>query len=166
MKIEKLDRIVMYVENIDEAKERFSKLLGITFEEIPAEGVEPAMLEPGPKALELAANQPPPELNSPPPEPRERVRVAISPAGLELMEGDISTMPGQTEGIRCMHFKVSDYEGAKAEMAEKGVPLLTDITLGKLREAIYHPDDLHGAMMGLVWYPTATAMEAIKTKGT
>ena len=159
MKIEKLDRIVMYVENIDEAKERFSKLLGITFEEIPAEGVEPAKLEPGPKALELAANQPPPE-------PRGRVRVAISPAGLELMEGDISTMPGQTEGIRCMHFKVSDYEEAKAEMEEKGVPLLTDITLGKLREAIYHPDDLHGAMMGLVWYPTATAMEAIKTKGT
>jgi len=158
MNIEKLDRIVMYVENIDEAKERFSRLLGITFEEIPAEGVEPAKLEPGPKALALAANQPPPE-------PRDRIRVAISPSGLELMEGDISTMPGQTEGIRCFHFKVSDYEGAKAEMEKKGVPLLTDITLGKLREAIYHPDDLHGAMMGLVWYPTATAMEAIKTKG-
>ena len=157
MKVEKLDRIVMYVSDIDAAKEKFSKLLGITFEEIPEEGVEPAILEPGPKALELAQTQPPQE------QP-ERIRVAISPSGLELMEGDISTMPGQSEGIRCFHFKVSDYEGAKKEMEEKGVPLLTDITLGQLREAIYHPDDLNGAMMGLVWYPTATAMEAIKTK--
>jgi len=158
MKIEKLDRIVMYVSDIDAAKEKFSKLLGITFEEIPAEGVEPAILEPGPKALELAQTQPPQAQ-------RERIRVAISPSGLELMEGDISTMPGQSEGIRAFHFKVSDYEGAKKEMEEKGIPLLTDITLGLLREAIYHPDDLHGAMMGLVWYPTATPMEAIKTKG-
>ena len=158
MKIEKLDRIVMYVSDIDAAKEKFSKLLGITFEEIPEEGVEPATLEPGPKALELAQTQPPRE------QP-ERTRVAISPSGLELMEGDISTMPGETEGIRAFHFKVSDYEGAKKEMEEKGVPLLTDITLGQLREAIYHPDDLNGAMMGLVWYPTATPMEAIKTKG-
>jgi hypothetical protein len=158
MKIEKLDRIVMYVKDIDEAKERFSRLLNITFEEIPTEGVEPARLEPGPKALELAADQPSQMA-------REAPRVAISPSGLELMEGDIATMPGQTEGIRCFHFKVSDYEGAKAEMEERGIPLLTDITLGKLREAIYHPDDLNGAMMGLVWYPTATAMEAIKTKG-
>ena len=55
---------------------------------------------------------------------------------------------------------------AKAEMEKRGVPLLADITLGTLREAIYHPDDLHGAMMGLVWYPTATPMEAIKTKGS
>jgi hypothetical protein len=161
MKIEKLDRIVMYVKDIDEAKERFSRLLNITFEEIPAEGVEPASLEPGPKALELAADQPP----QTPQENQAAPRVAISPSGLELMEGDIATMPGQTEGIRCFHFKVSDYEGAKAEMEERGVPLLTDITLGKLREAIYHPDDLNGAMMGLVSYPTATAMEAIKTKG-
>ncbi len=158
MEIEKLDRIVMYVKNLDEAKKRFSSLLGITFEEIPAEGVEPARIEPGPKAIALAADNPPQEAG-------ERVRVAISPSGLELMEGDITTMPGQTEGIRCFHFKVSDYEDAKAEMEKRGVPLLADITLGTLREAIYHPDDLHGAMMGLVWYPTATPMEAIKTKG-
>ncbi len=161
MQVEKLDRIVMYVKDIDEAKERFSRLLGITFEEIPAEGVEPASLVPGPKALALAGDQPLPE----PDETTQRTRVAISPSGLELMEGDVSSMPGGVEGIRAFHFKVSDFEAAKAEMEEKGVPLLSDITLGKLREAIYHPDDLHGAMMGLVSYPTATAMEAIKTKG-
>jgi hypothetical protein len=159
MQVEKLDRIVMYVKDIDEAKERFSKLLGITFEEIPAEGVEPARLEPGPKALEMMAGQPPPEPGGQSP------RVAISTSGLELMAGDIASMPGQTDGIRAFHFKVSDYEEAKREMEEKGVPLLSDITLGKLREAIYHPDDLNGAMMGLVWYPTDTVMEAIKTKG-
>ena len=160
MKIEKLDRIDMYVENIDEAKEKFSKLLGITFEEIPFEEVEPFKQELGPKALALGEVATEPTGGG--------MRVAISPAGLELIEGAdiISTMPGQTEGIRNMHFKVTDYEEAMAEMEEKGVPLLYDLTLGKLREAIYNPDDLNGDMMGLVWYPTATAMEAIKTKGT
>ena len=51
-----------------QAKKRFSSLLGITFEEIPSEGVEPARIEPGPKAIALASDRPPQEAG-------ERVRV-------------------------------------------------------------------------------------------
>lgn len=155
MKIEKLDRVVLGVENMDEAKRLFSDLLGITFDEIPFEGVEPRETK-RPGAAAESANRPSQ------PAGQRRTRVAISPAGLELIE---RSQPGQKEGFICFHFKVSDYEGAKAEMEKKGIPLRTDITLGTLREAIYPADDLHGATMGLVAYETPTVMEAIRTKG-
>jgi hypothetical protein len=50
-------------------------------------------------------------------------------------------------------------------MEAKGVSLLADIQLGRLREAIYPPDELGGPMMGLVAYDTPYVMDAIKSKG-
>jgi hypothetical protein len=157
VKIEKLDRVVVYVENLDASKELFSKLLGITFDEIPFAEVEPQKIEPGPKAIEQASEQ------AGAAQAQRLQRVAISREGLELIEGGLE--PGEQPFIRCFHFKVSDYEGAKREMEAKGVPLLVDIQLGTLREAIYPPDELGGPMMGLVAYDTPHVMDAIKTKG-
>jgi hypothetical protein len=89
-------------------------------------------------------------------------RVAISRAGLELIEGPLE--PGEPPRVACFHFKVADYEGAKAEMEQKRLPLLADITLGTLREAIYQPE-ADGPLMGLVAYDKPYVMESIKTKG-
>ena len=157
MKIEKLDRVVVYVENLDESKQLFSKLLGITFDEIPFAEVDPQKIEPGPKAIEQASEQ------SGAAQVQRLQRVAISREGLELIEGGLE--PGEQPYIRCFHFKVSDYEGAKREMEAKGVSLLADIQLGRLREAIYPADELGGPMLGLVAYDTPYVMDAIKTKG-
>ena len=89
--------------------------------------------------------------------------MAISRAGLELI--DSALRPGESPRVACFHFKVSDYEGARAEMEQKGIPLLADITLGTLREAIYQPQGPDTPMMGLVAYDRPYVMDSIKSKG-
>lgn len=152
MKIEKLDRVVVYVANLEESMATYSNLLGIEFDEIPFETVDPIKLEPG-SAAEAPAEEAAPVGR----------RVVISRAGLELIEGPLQA--GDPARVACFHFKVSDYEGAKAEMAEKDLPLELDITLGRLREAIYRPEGADGPMMGLVCYPDDFVMDSIKSKG-
>ena len=154
MKIEKLDRVVVYVEDLEKSKRQFSELLGIEFDEIPFREVDPMKLEPGPGA--------PPAGSEGSGGAARLQRVAISRAGLELIEGPLE--PGEPPRVACFHFKVADYEGAKAEMEQKRLPLLTDITLGTLREAIYQPEG-DGPLMGLVAYDKPYVMESIKTKG-
>lgn len=156
MKPEKLDRVVVYVQDLEKSKQLFSNLLGIEFDEIPFGEVQPMKLEPGPGAQAAMGDATQPQ----PPGPQ---KVAISRAGLELIEGALQ--PGQQPYVACFHFKVSDYEGAKAEMKQKGVPLMVDITLGTLREAIYSPEGPEGPMMGLVSYDDDYVMDSIKTKG-
>jgi hypothetical protein len=155
MEIEKLDRVVVYVDDLEKSKRRFSELLEIEFDDIPFREVEPIKLEPGPGAPPASGER----SGGGAPRPQ---RVAISRVGLELIEGMLE--PGQPARVGCFHFKVADYEGAKAEMVQKGLPLLTDITLGTLREAIYQPE-AEGPLMGLVWYDKPYVMESIKTKG-
>jgi hypothetical protein len=155
VEIEKLDRVVVYVDDLEKSKQRFSELLGIEFDQIPFREVEPIKMEPG-------SGAPPPTGESSGGGVPRPQRVAISRIGLELIEGMLE--PGQPSRVGCYHFKVADYEGAKAEMERKGLPLLTDITLGTLREAIYQPD-AEGPLMGLVWYDTPYVMDSIKTKG-
>jgi catechol 2,3-dioxygenase-like lactoylglutathione lyase family enzyme len=155
MKIEKLDRVVVYVDDMEKSKRQFSELLGVEFDEIPFGEVEPMKLEPGPGAP-LASRE-----GSGGDPPRQQ-RVAISRAGLELISGALE--PGQPARVACFHFKVADYEAGKAEMEQKGLPLVTDITLGTLREAIYQPE-AEGPLMGLVWYDKPYVMDSIKTRG-
>jgi len=137
MKVEKLDRVAMNVENLDKAIAFFSDLLGITFDKLPS----------------------PPGMRS---------QVAISPAGLELLEMGLEALndqpPIQKEGIYCFHFKVDNLERAKAEMKKKGVRLIRDITLGTLKEAVFCRDDLHGAVIVLVEYTKPKVIEAIRER--
>ena len=48
-----------------------------------------------------------------------------------MIEGPLE--PGEPSRVACFHFKVADYEGAKAEMEQKRLPLLTDITPRRVR---------------------------------
>ena len=156
MNTEKLDRVVIYVKDIEKSKALYSDLLGIEFDEIPFADVDPVATVPG-----GVDNQPQAEgADAGPP---GNWRVAISRAGLELIEGALE--PGADPYVACYHFKVQDYEGAKAEMAAKGIPLNADITMGKLREAIYQPQGDDGPLMGLVSYPDEYVMDSIKSKG-
>lgn len=156
MKTEKLDRVVIYVEDIEKSKALFSDLLGIEFDEIPFPDVDPVRMVPG----DVDSQPPAGGANAGPP---GNWRVAISRAGLELIEGALE--PGAKPYVACYHFKVQDYDAAKAEMATKGIPLSSDITLGRLREAIYQPEGADGPMMGFVAYPDEYVMDSIKSKG-
>jgi hypothetical protein len=87
--IEKLDRVVVYVENLDESKQLFSKLLGITFDEIPFAEVDPQKIEPGPKAIEQASEQDGrgPRPSSRPPSRTERLRCSGSSGSRSAARG-------------------------------------------------------------------------------
>ncbi len=53
MKIEKLDRVVVYVDDLDAAKKLYSETLGISFDDLPREGIEPMKVESGPGAAPM-----------------------------------------------------------------------------------------------------------------
>jgi len=132
----------------------FSDLLGITFD------LRYDIIE-GKKSIKLGDRE----------IPREKVttehvdvdfeqstqRVAIGP-GLELIQ---AIPPLEKEGLRSFHLKVSDLEGAKAEMEAKGVRRLCDINYPHIKEAIFGPDDLHGARLCLLEYDAPTAVDAV-----
>ena len=156
MNTEKLDRVVLFVQNLDASTALYSELLGIEFDEIPMADVSPVKMVPGDERSlsDDGVSQPDPLANW---------RVAISRVGLELIEGALE--PDAAPRVACFHFKVDDYEAAKAEMATRGIALQTDITLGQLREAMYNPQGDQGPMMGLVSYPHEYVMDSIKAKG-
>jgi hypothetical protein len=71
---------------------------------------------------------------------------------------------GTVEGFRNMHFKVTDLDAAKAELRGKGVRMVVDHRVGALREAIFHPDDLHGVRLCLIEYDAPSMIEALLQK--
>jgi len=149
MKIEKMEVVGIDVQDIEKAARLFEDLLGIKFRHCRF-GVDVK-----PRSAETQAPDPAaPDLNS--------IRLAIDPTGyLELVQtGAASTR----EGFRNVHFKVTDIEEAKAEMKQKGIRLIADSHIGGLREAIFHPDDLHGVRLCLVQYDAPSMIDAIYQK--
>lgn len=145
MNVEKIDRVAIHVNNLDEAMRMFSDLLGIEFDVVPREGIKrtKTITEHADRAFEEAKN-----------------KIALSPVGLELVE----SAAVKQEGLRSFHLKVSDIEAAKAEMKAKGIRLVADMAAGGLKEAIYSPEDLHGVRLVLVEYDAPTALKAIMQK--
>ena len=144
MKIEKLDRVAIHVNDIEEAIALFSSVLGTRFDMAPREGVKrkKTITEHANRAFEESRN-----------------RVAISPEGIELVE---MPKPQPPEGLRSFHLKVSNIEEAKAEMQAKGIRLTAYLELGGLKEAIFSPEDLHGVRLVLVEYDAPDAISAMR----
>lgn len=150
MKVEGLVGVALTVKNLDEAISLFSDLLGTTFEKIHSKVAkgevkfEKTITKHADRAFE-----------------ETKIKVAISPIGLELIE---TIPPTEKEGIRSFLLKVSNLEEAKAEMELKGIRLVAEAKIGGLKEAIYSPDDLRGARLTLVEYDAPTPIEAILQK--
>lgn len=142
MKIEKLDRVAVNVNNLDEAVQLFSDILGMRFDMVPAGRRKKTITEHANRAFEESRN-----------------KVAVSTEGLELVE---MPQPRPKEGLRSFHLKVTNLEEARAEMKAKGIRLLAELELGGLKEAIYSPDDLHGLRLVLVEYEAPTAISAMR----
>jgi hypothetical protein len=90
-------------------------------------------------------------------------KAAISPLGIELME---SVRSSGIYGVWDFHLKVPNLGEAKKEMIRRGARHLEDIEIGKLKEAIFHLDNLNLRLV-LVEYegPSHGAFIAAQKKG-
>ena len=149
MKIEKMEVVGIDVHDVEKAARLFEDLLGIKFRHCRF-GVDVVPKSSATQAADPAA----PDINS--------IRLAIDTTGyLELVE---TRSTSAREGFRNVHFKVTDIEEAKSELKAKGIRLIADSQIGGLREAIFHPDDLHGIRLCLVQYDAASMIDAIYEK--
>ena len=135
--IEKIDRVSLNVKSCDEAIRFWSGILGLVF---PPGSHDPQRIRERGKVThgftEWADD-----------DEKARPIAAISTTGIELMERD---PPLGREGFRGLVLKVRDIEEAKARLASRGVRLLHTIDVGDVvKQAIYHPDDLHGTRLTL-----------------
>ena len=127
MKIERLDRVVLGVRDMDAVSAFFQDLLGLTFDPLlsdPDLGMDARYSLQG---LELVAGQPGTAVDK-----FTRTR---------------------GEGIFCVVFKVSDMDEAIAHFRDKGLEPVNDVTFGAMREVAFHPAKAHGLQIVLAEYP-------------
>jgi|SRR5690554_713031 len=150
MKVERMEVVGVNVKSLDMAMKLFSEILEIEF--VDFRFGQDVKVQSGSTDVADAATL---DLNG--------TRIAIDPTGyLELIE---TTPAMEHEGFRNMHFKVPDLEAAKAELKGKGIRLIADTKVGGLKEAIFHPDDLHGVRLCLIEYTAPSMIEALMEKG-
>jgi len=140
MKIERLDRAGSPVFDVDAAMGFFSDLLGIKFEELPADRLEITHHDPAVMGMKYGKH-------------------GISLV-MDLFESD---PPAPREGVRTLMFKVSDLDAAIAEMRRSGVRLLTEVRIkdSTYREAIFSGDDTHGTRFALCEYQAPDVMREL-----
>ena len=107
-KIIKVENVLANVDDIDEAKRYFSKLLGITFES-HSTAVLPDGME---------------------------VKITISPHGIELIEQTKPRLA--SEGMRGFSLRVSNLDEAKLHLKKMGLSPIVEFQTSNLKEAIYH----------------------------
>ena len=139
MKIERIDRVVIAVKNLDESMKFFSDLLGIKFDPTGSSDEQLVRAAYSPSGIELMeATQP------------------DSPVGKFVEK--------RGEGLYAVVFKVPNIEEASAELEKKGIRNVGKLDLGALKEAMYHPKDTRNVMVILAEYEDvhpATAAVAI-----
>lgn len=137
MKVERMEVVGINVKNLDQAMKLFSEILEVEFSDFRFGQdirVQSATMEAADAATLSFSG----------------TRIAIDPKGyFELIETAPAT---EREGLRNVRFKVPNLEEAKVEMKRKGIRLIADTKVGGLKEAIFHPDDLHGIRLCLIEY--------------
>jgi catechol 2,3-dioxygenase-like lactoylglutathione lyase family enzyme len=150
MKLEKLERVVIAVKNLDDAERLFHDLFGIKFfrtaEKIARGEIKRKrrVTEYGDRALSSFQRKP-----------------AFSSEGIELLE---TMPPAEKEGMSSCAFKVANLEEAKAAMKKKGIRLVEELEFGGVKEAIYTPEDLHGLRLVLIEYDAPDLVAAIQQR--
>lgn len=124
---ESIERIVVAVKNLDQSKAMLSDLLDIEFD-------EPLVEE------------------------NYDMRAVYSHFGLELVE---STAPGsfiekhieaKGEGVFRIVIKVKNMDEAIQKFQAKGVRAVGELTIGGMREVVFHPKDVNGIQIVLAEY--------------
>jgi catechol 2,3-dioxygenase-like lactoylglutathione lyase family enzyme len=144
MNIENMGAVTVDVKNLDEAIKRFSDVLGIKFVKLGGSGKLKSVTQEADHAFE-----------------ENETNIAIDETGyLELME---SKPPVAAEGLRSIHFKVSDIEQATEELKGKGMHLVASVTdpCG-FKEAIFAAEDLHGVRLCLTEYSGSSVVNVLR----
>lgn len=129
MKVEKIDHIAINVRNLEKATIFFANLLGTTFS-------KPAEFE---------------EID---------IRSSMDPLGIELVEPlapdgvTAKTIERRGEGLSLLSLKVPNLEEAISEMESRGIRPVARMERGKMKIAIFHPNDTYGVMIELIEYET------------
>jgi methylmalonyl-CoA/ethylmalonyl-CoA epimerase len=128
MKIEKIDRVVLAVDDVNKAADFFASLLGIQFDEpVVAEELNIRVRY---SSLGLQLNE------------------AITP------ESDVAKfLKKRGGGCYCVVFRADDVDEAVKEFTAKGVRHVGRVRVGKLREEVFHPADTYGLMIVVCQYP-------------
>ncbi|WP_158971260.1 VOC family protein [Chachezhania sediminis] len=127
MKIERLDRVVLGVRDMDGVSGFFEDLLGLRFDPLlsdPAVGMDARYSREG---LELVAGHP---------------GTAVD-----------RFTETRGEGVFCVVFKVADMDEAIAHFRARGLEPVNDVTFGAMREVAFHPAGSHGMQIVLAEYP-------------
>ena len=130
MKVEQLDHIHIVVKDLQKAVDFFQNLLGVTFDGvIQVEGWD---------AISRLA--------------------ALGPVGIELIQPTSPTsifakfIEQRGEGVQALSLKVPDIEEAKKEMQSMGMKQVSDYSMGRIKEAHFHPKDAFGVLIELCEY--------------
>jgi methylmalonyl-CoA epimerase len=130
MRVEQLDHIHIVVRDLQKAVDFFESLLGIKFAGvIQVEGWD---------AISRIA--------------------AIGSVGIELIQPTspqsifAKFLEQRGEGVQALSLKVPDIEEAKAEMQARGMKLVSDYSMGCIKEAHFHPKDAFGVLIELCQY--------------
>ncbi|EFK95381.1 Glyoxalase/bleomycin resistance protein/dioxygenase [sediment metagenome] len=124
---EAIDRLVIAVKDMDKAKDFFSDLLEIDFDEPLGGGESKMRAVYSLFGLELVEAT----------DPDSIVNTFIQKRG---------------EGVFRVVVKVSDLEKATRKFAEKGVRAVGELNFGGVREIAFHPKDTYGVQMVLAEY--------------
>ncbi|MFC1944955.1 VOC family protein [Chloroflexota bacterium] len=139
MNIERLDHLHIYVRDLERTIGQLEDLMGVKFTEImnwEEWGIRDAYAPPG--------------LN------------VIQPTSTDSAVNKFIERKGQ--GLAGVSFKVSNIEGAIAELQAKGLRLLDKVQLGSLTEALFEPLDPLGVTIELCEYPGDDIHEASFSK--
>jgi len=127
MKMEKLDRVLVAVKDLDAASKFFSDVLGLAFDGVHADESQDVKYTRTPQGFELIQSTSP--------------------------DGPVAKfIDKRGEGLYGVIFKPSDMKAAIKEMEEKGLKLVANPVTGGLEEAYFHPKDSHGVMIVLCDY--------------
>ena len=127
MKMEKIDRILVAVKDLETSAEFFSNLLGLKFDKVWEEETQQVKYARCSEGFELIQSTSP--------------------------DGPVARfIEKRGEGLYAIIFKHHDMDAAIKEMEVKGVKMVSRPTTGRLQEAYFHPKDAHGVMIGLCEY--------------
>ena len=154
MKVEKLEVLGIVVPNLDEAIKLFSEIFEtefVNYGELKGEDVEPGEIG---RQIELSENMPMDEL--------PKAKMAIDRQGLiELIEFQD---PAETKGFRFapnIHIKVPDIEECKAELKQKGIRIVAEVSMGGYKEAVALYDDLFHMIYVFCEYDAPSLADAL-----
>lgn len=142
--LEPMPLVGVAVANFDEEIERYSELFGVEFKTFIA-GVDYALEYESSGATDTSAQLPP------------QTRLAVDTSDLfELVD-----LPGAAEGIRNIHYRVTDLDQATAHFRSKGLTLLHIVHAGRAREAIFDATSLNGVRLCLLEFEGPSFAEAL-----